>query len=76
MSINRDIDVTPGDTIEFAVEPNAPLIVALAGAYRGPLTTVAPEFAWRALVEETPAGDDGCRRSISTDPFPTRSNGA
>jgi GH15 family glucan-1,4-alpha-glucosidase len=49
---DRDLGVTPGRAVEFALEPGRPLTVALTAAHRGPLTYLTPDAAWRALVED------------------------
>ena len=43
---------SPADAVEFTLEPGRPLTVVLTAADRGPLTHVAPDAAWRALVED------------------------
>jgi GH15 family glucan-1,4-alpha-glucosidase len=55
---DRDLDVAPGRVVEFALEPGRPLTVAVTAAHRGPLTHLAPDVAWRALME----GDARWRR--------------
>jgi GH15 family glucan-1,4-alpha-glucosidase len=52
LAVNRGVAVAPGVPVEIEIEPGAPLIVVLTAAHRGPLTHVAPDAAWRALLED------------------------
>ncbi len=52
LTADRDLGLAPGRVVEFDLAPNEPLTVALAAAHHGPLTPVAPEFAWQSLMED------------------------
>ena len=49
---DRDFVPAPGRVAEFELAPNQPLTIAFTAAHRSPLTAVAPELAWRALLED------------------------
>jgi GH15 family glucan-1,4-alpha-glucosidase len=49
---DHDLGLEPGRLVEFALEPERPLMVVLTAAHRGPLTHVTPDAAWRALRED------------------------
>jgi len=52
VAADRDLRVEAGQTHELTVEPGQPLTIVLTAAQHGPLTHVAPDTAWQALVQE------------------------
>jgi len=52
VSTSDDLGVGLASAVRFTVDPGRPLTVVLTAAHRGPLTHVAPETAWRALLED------------------------
>jgi GH15 family glucan-1,4-alpha-glucosidase len=52
LTVDRDVALRPGRMQRIVLEPDRPLTVVLNAAYRGPLSHVSPEAAWRALAED------------------------
>jgi len=53
LTVDRAVAIDTGLPVEFTVEPARPVTVVLTAAHRGPLTYVAPETAWQALVDDS-----------------------
>ena len=69
LTADRDLGLRPGRALGLRVEPGRPLTVVLTAAHRGPLTQVAPDAAWRALLDDEVAWRRWSARGDVEGPF-------